>query len=633
MKIITTVLFLCFCFVLSGQSVDEIKNNFPGEQAIFKKHTVHYTFKLKDGEPYAESKEVQEMLFLSDNAVYLSRFGFYQGSFDTIENFEAYTITPAGKKFVVKDFKTTANRSRSVFYDDIKETSFDFPSATTGSVGHLEYTSIHKNLKLLSPHYFSHSIPMLNGELKLTFPKEMTIKYQVMGDQKEKVEFTSETSRKETTFTFRVNKLEKDQDYADAPGNPYYALHVIFYIESILDQKGQVVKWLGTSDDLYKFYRGFVKNINKEISPELKNITDSLVQNVSTGEAKARKIYKWVQQNIKYVAFENGMEGFIPRDASLVCSRRYGDCKDMASILTKMLQYSGVPAYFVWIGTRTLPYEYTTVALPIVDNHMISAVKLDAGYIFLDGTDSHCVFGIPSGHIQGKQAIVGLNENEYEIVRVPVIEKEKNVYADTTLIKLTDKGIQGSIRIGMTGYFAMDMYSAMNQTNDKSKEKFINNFLSRGSNKFKVNKYEVVDTGDPNKYYVSGQFELEGVDRKIGDDWFLNLNFQKLFEHQEIDYPRRKIPVEFDFKNERQYVTILEIPEAYKLSYLPQSKSYKNEVWSFDLSYEEKKNQVILTQPFENNDLLMPVGKFQAWNKVLENLLPAYKETISLSKK
>jgi hypothetical protein len=79
-------------------------------------------------------------------------------------------------------------------------------------------------------------------------------------------------------------------------------------------------------------------------------------------------------------------------------------------------------------------------------------------------------------------------------------------------------------------------------------------------------------------------------------------------------------------------VTTLEIPEGYKLSYLPQSKSFKNEVWGFDMVYEEKKNQVILTQRFENNDLLLPVEKFQAWNKVLENLLPAYKETISLSK-
>jgi len=632
MKTAITVLLTCFSCAITAQSVDEIKNSFPGEQAVYKKHAVHYTFKLKDGEPYAESNEIQEMLFLSKNAVYLSRFGFYQSSFNTIENYEAYTVTPEGKKIAVKDFKTTHNRSRSVFYDDIKETSFDFPSVTTGSIGHLEYKSVHKNLKLLTPHYFSHGIPMVNGELKLTFPKEMTIKYQVMGNQKEKVEFSSETSKKETTYTFRVNNLEKDQDYADAPDNSYYALHIIFYIESIVE-KGKTIKWLGTTDDLYQFYHGFINDINKEISPELKKITDSVIQNASTNEAKARKIYKWVQQNIKYVAFENGMEGFIPRDASLVCSRRYGDCKDMASILTKMIQYAGVPAYFVWIGTRNLPYEYTTVALPIVDNHMISAVKLDTGYVFLDGTDSHCVFGIPSGHIQGKQALIGLNEKEYKIIKVPVMEKEKNIYTDTTFIKLTDKGIQGSIRISMSGYFAMDLYSIMNQTDDKSKEKFINSFLSRGSNKFKVDKFEIINTENPNKYEIRSEFQLEGFDKKIADDWFLNLNLHKLFEHQEIDYPRRKLPVEFNYKYERQYVTILEIPKEYELSYLPQGKSYKNEVWGFDLSYEAKKQQVILTQHFENNDLLLPAEKFQAWNKVLENLLPAYKETISLSKK
>jgi len=634
MKILAlAILITCCQFVSSAQPAEEIRKIFPNEQAVYKKHTVHYNFKMINNEPYAESREVQELLFLSNNAVYLSRFGFYQSSFHTIENYEAYTITAEGKKIEVKDFKKAQNRSRSVFYDDIEETTFDFPSITNGSIGHLEYKTVHKNLKLLSSHYFSHHFPIVNGELKITFPKDMTIKYQVMGNQKEKVVFTSETSRKETTYTFKVTNLEKDQDYPDAPDNSYYALHVIFYIENIKDEKGNMTNWFGTTDDLYRFYRSFINNINKVISPDLKKLTDSLVENTTSDEAKARKIYKWVQDHIKYVAFENGMEGFIPRDASLVCSRRYGDCKDMTSILTAMLQHAGVQAYFVWIGTRSLPYEYNTVPLPIADNHMICAVKLDSTFIFLDGTDSHCVFGIPSGHIQGKQALVALNENEYKVVTVPVVEKEKNTYSDTTFLRLTEKGIQGNIRIGMTGYFAMDLYSIMNQTDSKSREKFMNNFLSRGSNKFKLDKFEIVDTRNPNKYYISSEFELQGVDKKIGDDWFLNLNLQKLFEHREIDYPRRKLPVEFEFKNERQYVTILEIPEGYKLSYLPKNKSYKNDVWGFELSYEEKNNQVILTQRFESNDLLLPIEKFQSWNKVLENLLPAYKETISLSKK
>jgi len=29
-------------------------------------------------------------------------------------------------------------------------------------------------------------------------------------------------------------------------------------------------------------------------------------------EEKARRIYSWVQQSIKYIAFEQGMEGFVP---------------------------------------------------------------------------------------------------------------------------------------------------------------------------------------------------------------------------------------------------------------------------------------------------------------------------------
>lgn len=627
------VLFVSTTTLLFSQSIEEIKKTFPAEQMLYKNESVHYEFKIINGEPYAESTKEQELLYVSDNAVYMSRFGFYQSGFNEVKSYTAYTISPEGKKILVKDFKTSENRSRSVFYDDIKETSFNYPSITNGSIGHLELTTVHKNLRLLSSHYFTHGVPVVNGELKLTFPKEMVIKYKVMGKQKDKVEISTESRKKETTYTFKVHNLEKDQSYPDAPDNAYYALHIIFYIDSYINEKGEVVKWLGTTEDLYKFYRGFINNINKETSPELERVTDSLTLGISGNEAKARNIYKWVQQHIKYVAFENGMEGFVPRDANLVCNRRFGDCKDMASILTKMLQYANVPAYFVWIGTRNLPYDYTDVPLPIVDNHMIAAIKLDTNFIFLDGTDSHGVFGIPSDHIQGKQALIAISDKEFKIVRVPVEEKENNIYTDTTILRLTDQGIHGTISIGTTGYYAMNFYRLMNQTDEKAKEKLMNNILARGSNKFKLDKYEIIETNNPGKYRINSQFELQGFDKKIADEWYLNLNLYKFYEHQEIDYPKRQLPVEFDFKNERRYVTILEIPEGYQVSYLPESKSFHNDTWGFDLIYETKKNQVILTQKFENNHLLLPVDKFQSWNKVLENLFPNYKETISLVKK
>lgn len=616
-----------------AQNLEEIKKNFPGENAVILNHTKHYHLKLKDGQPEAISEEVQELLYLSPNAgSYMSRYSFYTSTFHQVTEYDAYTIPPTGKKIPVKDYKTSQSRSNSVFYDDTKETNFDFPSITPGAVGHLEYTTVHPNPRMLSPHYFSRFVPVINGELKVSFPKEMNVKYMIKGHNKDKLQFASETKKGETTYSFKVTNLAKELSYPDAPDNSYYSLHVIFYIDSYQDGEKRI-SYMSNLDDLYKLEYSFIRDINKTTSAEIISITDSLVKGTKTNEEKTRKIYKWVQDNIKYVAFEEGMGGFIPREANLVCSRRFGDCKDMASILTVMLKHAGVPAYFTWIGSRALPYDYTEVHLPITDNHMIATVKLDTGYVFLDGTDSYCVFGTPSGHIQGKQALIGISENEYKIIRVPEYSRDNTAVADTTILNLTDKGITGSVNIRLTGYQATDMYRMMNYTNEKDREKYMKNYFNRGSNKFKLNKFEIQQTGSPNEFSLTGQFELQDYGKKVADEWYLNLNLFKFYEHQEIDYPKRTIPIEHEYKGTSKYVTIINIPDGYKLSYLPESKSFRNDVWGFSLTYEQKANQVVLTQHFENNHLLLQPDQFQAWNKVLEHLLPLYKETVSFAKK
>jgi hypothetical protein len=243
------------------------------------------------------------------------------------------------------------------------------------------------------------------------------------------------------------------------------------------------------------------------------------------------------------------------------------------------------------------------------------------------------VFGAPSGHIQGKQAMIGMNDKEYKIIRVPEYAREKSRLTDTTILDLTDKGILGTVKVNMTGYFAMDMHGVMSYTNEKDREKYMKGYFNRGSNKFKLNKFEISDTGNPDWFGLSGQFELQDYGKKIADEWYLNMNLFKFYEHKEIDFPKRNTPIEHEYKNSATYVTILNIPEGYKVAYLPDSKSYKNEVWGFDISYRQEKNQVIMTQTFSNEHLLLEPDKFQAWNKVLENLYPLYRETISLAKK
>ncbi|GGA81285.1 DUF3857 domain-containing protein [Puia dinghuensis] len=621
------------CPAAKAQSVAEIRQKYPDEQAVMLEHSLHYTITVKDGKPQVKSDEVQRLLYISAQAgAFLSKYSFSHSGFHQLQQFSAFTLTADSKKIKVTDFKTTDSKSNSIFYDDVKETSFDFPAVAPGAIGTLETSTLDKDPSLLSPFFISGPIPVINTELKITFPKGMTIRYLLKGLDTARIGVTKEERHGETILSFKATDMAADKHYEDAPGLRWYDTHILFYIYSYTDETGRVIDYLSRPDDLYHLYRSYLKDINKEAGPALRSIVDSLCQNTATATEKTEKIYRWVQENIKYIAFEQGMEGFVPRDANLVCSRRFGDCKDMSSILTLMLRTAGIPAYYTWIGTRTLPYKYTETPTPIVDNHMICCVRLDDRYLFLDGTDPFCIFGWPSQGIQDKQALVAIDDSTFKIMTVPVPAAEESQLTDSTILNLQDKTLKGTIAVNLTGYYSEDQQATLSYTDQKGWQEEMRSYFSRGSNKFRLDTFSVGNRSDKAHLRLTAGFTLEDYVRNIGNECYLNMNLLKHYLHMEIDYPKRRSPIEFPFLSRRRYVVVLNIPAGYEVSYLPQSKNYHNAVWGFNLSYEKKDRQVILTQEFDTGQLMLQPDQFADWNKVLEQLFPLYRETISLQK-
>lgn len=619
--------------ISKSQSLEAIQKQFPGEKAVLLNKAFEYTIAVKDGKPAVESREIEQIEYLNTSAAaYMGKFGFSHSDFQYLTGYEAFTRTAGEKKLKVSEFKTSTDKESFVFYDDVKETTFNFPSVEPGAIGNLEVSYQNKEPHLLSPFYFTSSVPVVNSELKLTVSNDVSVKYKLVGQDTANIAIKVENHGRNKVYVFQYKNCPADKSYPDAPGYAWYSPHVIFYIDSYNDEQGHRVSYLSGIEDLYKLSYGFIHDVNAKPNPQLKHIVDSLTANITSAELKAKTIYSWVQQNIKYVAFENGMEGFVPRDAGLVCSRRFGDCKDMASILTAMLNTAGVPAYFTWLGTRDLPYSFSQVPLPLVSNHMICTIKLNGKFIFLDGTDPSCVFGFPPAAIQDKEVMVALNEKEYKILKVPVIEKEKNVLADTTWLELTPGGIKGKIKKSLKGYFATNVYERLMYMNNNNIREDIKEEFERGSNKFNLDTFYVEKKQPANEITLHATFTLPDYAKKIGDEYYINLNLFKLYDDEQIDYPKRKIPIGYNFKSRKQYVTLLKIPEGYKVTYLPQSKTYQNAVWGFDLKYEQKGNFIILKQTFDNDNLMLTSNQFELWNKVLENLLPLYKETLSIAK-
>ena len=618
---------------INAQNLDSLRKQFPNERAVMLNHVYEYAISMKNNQPYVESNETQQIEYvLGTAATYSGQYGFSHSDFNQLITYDAYTRTPDDKKLKVNEFKTSIDKESFVFYDDVKQTTFNFPAVQPGAVGNLHVSWVNKEPHLLTPYYFSANVPVINSELKVTVSKDVSIKYRLMGLDTSRITVSVEKKHHDMIYTFQYKNCAPDKSYSDAPGFAWYSPHVIFYIDKYKDDSGNTFPFLSNADDLYRLNYSYIKAVNKEISPGLKHIVDSLIVNTTSPEAKARNIYSWVQGNIKYVAFEDGMGGFVPRDAGLVCNRRFGDCKDMASILTEMLNYAGVTAHFTWIGTRDKPYKFSQIPLPLVSNHMICTIELNGKFIFLDGTDPTCVFGMPSSMIQDKEAMISISEKEYKILKVPVIEKDRNTVTDTTWLELTPAGLKGKVKKTLTGYYASDIYGKLMYWDKKNLIEDMKDEFERGTNKFHLDTFYVDKRQPNNEIILSGDFSLPDYAKNIGNDYYLNLNLFRFFEGQKIDYPERKVPIEYNFISKRKYVTMLKIPEGYKLTYLPPSKNYHNAVWGFDMQYEQKGNWVSLTQQFDNDSLQLTSDQFEQWNKVLQNLFPLYKETLSLSK-
>lgn len=628
------LLLLCIPFSVTAQRTEDIRKKFPDQDYVMLKNITQYSISVVNDTPRVSSRDLEEWLSLTDNGAMRKEGRIYHSGFHKLIDYKAYTITTNGKELPATDVKTISNPGSGVFYDDAKMTTFNFPGLTAGAISHIEYNTQHVNPYLLSPSYMILGVPVIQGELKITCDANIKLRYLIKGISRDLVKVKEEKKKNETVYTFTVKDAKNEDYYPDAPARPFWGTHVIFHIEQYRKADGQWMNFLSNPADLYRLYAGYVSGINKETGSELATVTDSIIRGKTTDRAKAEAIYHWVQGNIKYVAFEDGMEGFIPRDANLVCHRRFGDCKDMASILTIMLRRAGMKAYYTWIGTRKLPYTYEETPVPLVDNHMICTLVLDGQHIFLDGTDPSCVFGIPADHIQGKEALVGIDGSQYKIIPVPVVAREENVYADTTWMTLEDKLLKGEVKLHVRGYYATDLRTKLTYMGNTDKEKFSKELAGRASNKFSSEAHQFrLDDQDKNTAIFSCKFSLPDYGKNVAGNLFINMNLIRPYEHQEIDYPKRKIPVEWDFKFTKRFVTVFRIPDGYQVDYLPADKQFSQDGFGFHFSYTQQGNQVIYTQLFFNEHLILQPSGFANWNKVLEQLFPQYKETVSLIKK
>lgn len=642
-KSITVCIALLSAAALTCAAQEEdmkaVSGRYPHDNAIVWNHSEHVVFRFDNGSLTAKSNVTEEVLLLKEEATrYYNTGTIYHSSFHKLDKWQAASIVPDGKGYrtlKTTEAKTTRSEDESVFYDDASQTRITFGSLSRYARTRLSYTIEHTDVHFLPGFYFQSGVPVHEASFKVTVPKGVKLRYIMQGQQQDLVKMSKEEGRNETTYSWTANDVPKVKRYDDGPASSYYIPHVLIYIDSYMG-KGQdsATKVFSSVADLYRYYYPFIKKINSKTDDSLKKLTADVISGVANDREKAARIYRWVQQNIKYIAFEDGMGGFIPREAAAVCTRRFGDCKDMSSLLVAMCRSAGLDAYFTWIGTRRKPYTYEEVPLPIVDDHMIATVKLDNEYVFMDGTDPVIPFGTPPSALQGKEALVGIDSKNFKVIKVPELDNARNAIVDSTHLRLDGNLIKGAVDITYQGYAAWRIAGMLQYRNENEMKDALQSLTRRGSNKYLQTNFDYKTAANPGKdVRLYSEFTLGDYASNIDKEWYVNLNLQRTYEDEHADIAERKVPIVFSYKNKIRQVVVMDIPQGYKVTYVPADKKANVPgLWGYKLSYQQTGKQVKLIKEYELYTLNINPDQFKDHNRLVADLRAEYKESIVLTR-
>jgi hypothetical protein len=616
-------------------NVEAARALYPDASAIYLYRQHEYKIFVENGQLSGNCTSREQILINTEAGLGYQKRSVSTSKFVEASNIKAFTLVPKSngkyEKKEIDKFELKDNPGRNSFYDDQRSYSIVFPSVQPGAVLDLSYQHKYLEPRFMGSYYWIDYSPVLESELIISVQKGINISYKLFNCETENITFTKEEKKNEIVYRWKMKDVKPGPTYDDAPNFRYFEPHIIFYVTDYLVD-GKVKPLLGTPKELYTWYTDLQKNINKTEDSKLKYITDSIIAGTTDEGEKVKKIFYWVQDNISYVAFEDGLGGFVPRDAGLVCTRKFGDCKDMASIIHEMLRIAGVKAYLTWIGSRDIPYRYTDVPTPAVDNHMITAYLDKKGtWNFLDGTGKHAPADLYTSFIQGKEALISITPDSFKLVTVPVKDTSVSQTIDSINIELKDNLVIGKGKVKLTGYDRLEyIYNVENLSKDERVD-FFKNYFAKGNNKVSFSDILEGSSDRSVPLLISYSFNVPDYARKNQNEMYINLNMDSGWELEQIP-EARKVPLNFKHNTKKRLVTILTIPEGYKTDFLPQSTSYGNDVAGFSSTYVVKNNQIIHISDFYINTLILQVTDFAKYNQVLKEQIKANKQALSLIK-
>jgi transglutaminase-like putative cysteine protease len=314
------------------------------------------------------------------------------------------------------------------------------------------------------------------------------------------------------TITCKGQNLEALKKESYSPSLSLFTPKVDFALSefTLEGQKGKASNW----DEMGQWqYDKLIKGRDK-VSEQTKQEILNLTKGVEDPLEKVKIVYKYVQDNTRYISVQVGIGGWQPIEAKTVDEVKYGDCKGLTNYTKALLKIVGIDSKYTVVFAGSEKIDIDKDFASIQGNHVILNVPLDQQNLWLECTSQDIPFGFLGNFTDDRDVLV-IDETGGRIKHTDVYKPEDNYQNISGQLKITADGhLNMNFNITSTGIQFDNKYLL----EQKSKKEVIKYYKSKYShlNNLNINSYKFIKNNDQVEFTEQLDFSSQNYCKKFG---------------------------------------------------------------------------------------------------------------------
>lgn len=531
---------------------------------------------------------------LSDKGKRALFFAQKSDKFHKLEDAEITVYNALGKK--LNNYKKKEMNSQAYGDGLVEDGTYTWFSVTAPSYPitvETEYTIKFKGVLEFPDFYIQTPYESVEESgYTITYPPELSPRI-LANNTSIKPAVTTEGKKNKTTFLVKnlTARHYEDESGAIERNFPYVSISPSKF--KIGGYEGDMSTWKNFGLWSYNLI-GQTNQLSDELKVEIQQLTSS----ANTINEKARRLYAYLQKNMRYVSIQLGIGGWKPFPADFVYKKKYGDCKALTNFMQAALSAAGVKSYYALINNETNGLSVNPNFPASEFNHVILCVPDGKDSIWLECTSSIKEFGRIGYSNENRKALL-ITENGGQLANTPKSKALDNEQVIASHVYLNEEGsAKTSSKVSTTGYFRDIAISYLHQKTDDDKRAFVVKGLE-----WKQPDELMIKHGEKENHLFDVAIEAyyeKLIMTKAGSKMFIPSALYNFFD-ESIPIEKRKYDFFFSGPYIKRDTTIFHLPKNYVPDQLPENKAINTDFGKYSLTagYNSGDNTVQVVRMLE----------------------------------